>query len=148
MSRTRYVFRLYTSAPCTACGATLSFDGQDQTPTGVCPSCGALVRREGELVEMGADWTGAPLRAQTPTEELLYGGVRATDGADISSKRKLREYFHRTGFTHASDFTQQWECQAAEREKARTPGSGYGSRERRETIGRVAYELERKGRKL
>lgn len=60
------------------------------------------------MVEVGADWTDAERRAQTSTEEIEYGNLRATDGADISSRRKRREYMAATGVTDSSDFSPGW----------------------------------------
>lgn len=44
-----------------------------------------------------------------------YIGLRATDGTDISSRSKQREYMKRHGLTTADDFTETW----AKAEKAR-----------------------------
>lgn len=61
-----------------------------------------------EPIEVGDDWTDAERRAQTATEELTYGGARATDGTPINSRKKHREYLKRNGLTHASDFSPQY----------------------------------------
>jgi len=37
-----------------------------------------------------------------------YDGLQATDGADISSRKKHREYMRRMGYTTADDFTNTW----------------------------------------
>lgn len=100
-----------------------------------------------ELVEVTPDYDGAERRAPVGTEELTYGGMRATDGADISSKRKLREYLRATGLTLADDYKQTWAKAAEERGKAYTAQDPVRRKEIREAVGRAAYELEKKGRR-
>lgn len=63
---------------------------------------------EQRMVDVGSEWTDAERRAQTTTEEIEYGGLRATDGADISSRKKRREYMRATGVTDSSDFSSDW----------------------------------------
>ena len=46
-----------------------------------------------------------------------YEGLRASEGADISTRKKHREYMHRTGLTTACDFTNEWATAAKKREK-------------------------------
>lgn len=92
-------------------------------------------------VEVDQDWSNAPPRAQTATEELIYGGLSA-DGADISSRRKHREYMRANGLTTADDYTQTWARAQKERENIRQ-GGDFDTRERREAIGRAVYDLER-----
>lgn len=88
------------------------------------------------LVEVGADWTDAERRAQTVTEELVYGGARMTDGADVSSRKKHREYLKARGLAMASDFTET--TARVQREKLERAAE---RREIRETVGRALYEL-------
>jgi len=45
-----------------------------------------------------------------------YDGMRATDGADISSRKKHRDYMQRKGLTTADDFTETWK--SAEKKRA------------------------------
>jgi hypothetical protein len=94
------------------------------------------------VVEIGSDWTDVERRAPAATEELTYGGMRATDGTDISSRKKHREYLKATGYAMASDFTESGKTAAAEREKFfrgehRDPTI-------REDIGRALYQRERR----
>lgn len=44
-----------------------------------------------------------------------YDGLRATDGTDISSRAKHRQYMKAKGLTTADDFTETWKKAAAER---------------------------------
>lgn len=61
-----------------------------------------------------------------------YDGLRATDGTDISSRVKHREYMKRNGLTTADDYKQTWEKSASEREALRT--ATFSDKELRETI--------------
>jgi hypothetical protein len=72
------------------------------------PQRGRFLCRGGELVPVDADWTDAELRAQYATEELTYGGARATDGTPINSRKRHREYLKSNGLTHASDFSPEY----------------------------------------
>lgn len=95
-----------------------------------------------QMVEVGAEWTDTPRRAQTATEELTYGGVRATDGTPINSRKKHREYMKEKGLAMAGDFTGTWERAAADRERV---SRGENDRtERRDAIGRALYERRRR----
>lgn len=44
-----------------------------------------------------------------------YDGLRATDGTDISSRSKHREYMRANNLTTADDFSQTWAKQAEQR---------------------------------
>jgi hypothetical protein len=99
------------------------------------------------MVEVDPDWTAAERRAPKATEELIYGGLRTSEGIDVSSKRRHREYCRANNLGLADDYRQTWSKAAEERAKAFTPGAGYDRAARREAIGRTIYELEKRGRK-
>lgn len=66
--------------------------------------------------------------------DRFYEGARATDGTDIGSRAKHREYMKSHGVAPAGDFSPSWyEAQRKQREAA-------AARERRETVGRIVYE--------
>lgn len=69
------------------------------------------------MVEVPLDWTDAP-RVCAPSEELIYGKLRATDGTDLSSRAKHREYMARNNLTLASDFRESWSAESIERTRA------------------------------
>ncbi len=74
----------------------------------------------GRMVRIGEDWTDAPRRAPTATEELVYGGMRTASGDDISSRAKHREHLKATGSTLLSDYSDEWRAKrkaSAEREQ-------------------------------
>lgn len=51
-----------------------------------------------------------------------YDGMRATDGSDISSRRKHREYMKRNNLTTTDDFKDTWAKAQQEREAYRERG--------------------------
>ncbi len=69
-----------------------------------------------QMVEVGADWTDAERRAQVPTEELIYGGLAATDGTPINTRRRHREYMQQNGLALAGDYTETNARAAKQRE--------------------------------
>jgi hypothetical protein len=95
-----------------------------------------------EMVPVGPDWTDAERRAQTGTEELTHGNIRAPDGTDISSKRKRREYMHRAGVTDSSDFSSSWE--KAAKERADFLAGGKSDPALRYAVGKAEYELSKR----
>ena len=69
-----------------------------------------------EPLEVDMDWinTSGPCRI---SEEEVYGHAVATDGTDISTRKRHREYMRANGLAMSSDFTQYWE--KAEQKRAR-----------------------------
>jgi hypothetical protein len=70
----------------------------------------------GELVEKGSV-AAAPV---APDSGALWGdrhytGLRASDGTDISTRSKHREYMKRTGLTTVDDFGQHFATEEAKR---------------------------------
>lgn len=97
-----------------------------------------------ESVEVSADWEDAP-RQPLRVDVSYLDGARATDGTDISSLKKRREYFKANNLADTSDFSQHWEKAAKARAdylegKTRNPRL-------REAIGRTAYQLEMRNRR-
>lgn len=71
-------------------------------------------------------------------------GSKATDGTDISSRAKEREYMARNGLAHAADFPKYWEKAEARRRDYMQRGDV--GRDLHETVGRAAYEVSRRKR--
>lgn len=65
-----------------------------------------------------------------------YDGLRASDGTDISSRTKHREYMKRHGLTTADDFKDTWAKAQREREEYRM-GSRVDSELRKEITEQV-----------
>jgi hypothetical protein len=94
----------------------------------------------GQVVEVGADWEERGRETGHKSEEEIYGSLTATDGSDISTRRRHREYMKANGLSLADDFKGHWEDAAKKREAVL---SGEADRkERRELIGRVLHEAK------
>lgn len=89
-------------------------------------------------IEVSDDWQNAAPRAQTVTEGLVYGGLQATDGTAINSRKKHREYMKANNLTLADDYKQTWAQAAKEREKHFTGQADKPAR--REAIERALYQ--------
>jgi len=67
----------------------------------------------------------------------FYEGTQAIDGADISTRRRHRDYMKANGLAPADDFSPGWyaKVKKAEQDEAR--------RQRREVIARKMHEIEK-----
>lgn len=99
-----------------------------------------------QVEEVSPDWTDTPRRAPVPTEQIVFGNLTATDGTDISSRKKHREYMKSNGLALTGDFKETWERAAKERERAFTPGAGYDKQARTMAIVRAYEQLRSKRR--
>lgn len=120
---------------CPHCRATASvfqsissYMREPKTPT--CPSCPGLpaVLMERKLSVVPA-MSGL---ANALAGDRHYDGMRATDGTDISSRTKHREYMKRNGLTTSDDFTGAW--QKAEKERAELRTATFQDKDLRQTI--------------
>lgn len=105
-----------------------------------CPSCD---RKDSRLQSIGEytrspDVPTCPEEGHGPMERRLsvvpamsglanalagdrhYDGLRATDGTDISTRTKHREYMKRNNLAMTSDFTETWKQAQKEREALRS----------------------------
>lgn len=98
---------------------------------------------EGGPVDVNADWTDPGRDEGHKSEAEVYGNLQATDGTDISTKRRHREYMKANGLSMASDFTEYW--REAEKKRAAIQSGDADTKERREIIGR-ALHAARNGR--
>ena len=67
-----------------------------------------------------------------------YENLAMTDGIVVNSRRQHKEYMAQRGLTLADDFKQTWKDNEVKREKMRT--GDFDRKERREALGRAAYE--------
>lgn len=67
-----------------------------------------------------------------------YDGLVATDGTDISTRTKHREYMKRNGLTMADDFKGTWAKEQKEREALRT--GTFQDKHLRETISQEVHK--------
>lgn len=89
-----------------------------------------------DLAEMPMD---PPRAVSAPIMvDRFYENTRATDGTDIGSRQRHREYMKRNGLTTADDFTQTWAKAKEERERAFQ--GDFDHKERRESLARALYE--------
>ena len=72
-----------------------------------------------------------------------YEGARMLDGTDVGSRQKHRQYLKDRGLTTMDDFTNEWAKAEKERQNIRA-GIMPDSKERRNEIGRILYEVEKK----
>jgi hypothetical protein len=93
------------------------------------------------LVEVTSDYTGQRRDEGRRSEAEVYGHCQATDGTDLSTRTRHREYMRQNGLTVASDYTETWAKAGEERKAALTPGSGHDSRQRMEDLGRARQEV-------
>lgn len=75
---------------------------------------------QGCTVEVGGDYVGQRRNGGLTSEAEVYGNLQATDGTDISSRRKHREYMAHNGLAMAEDYTDTWAKARAERDRLRT----------------------------
>jgi hypothetical protein len=71
--------------------------------------------------------------------DRIYDGMKATDGTDISSRTKHREYMKANGLTTMDDFKEEWSKAAEERAKYYTGEKGAV---KGEDIARAIHQLE------
>lgn len=71
-----------------------------------------------QLVEVSTDYAPERRTAGAPVTDLYMNGVRATDGTDIGSRAKRREYMRVHNLADADDFRGEWARKAQERERA------------------------------
>jgi hypothetical protein len=96
-----------------------------------------------ELVEVPLNYRHEPRdRQDLLWNDRIYDNLRATDGTDISSRRKHQTYMKQNGLTIADDFKNEWKQKAKER------ADFFQGKDtsRRDDIGRAMYKLESKRR--
>jgi hypothetical protein len=98
-----------------------------------------------EMVEVSVTYEPPSRQDGSLWNDRHYDGMRATDGTDISSRTKHREYMKRNGLTTADDFTNQWKNDAQKRAEYFTTGKGGAVN--RDDIGRAIHQLESAPRK-
>ena len=90
-----------------------------------------------EAIEVTSDYVGQRRDGGHRSEEEMYGHVTATDGTDLSTRRRHREYMKENNLTVMDDFRGQWA--QAEKERERFFKGESDRRALRETIGQIAY---------
>lgn len=95
-------------------------------------------RETGQLIEITADYQ-APLRADSGAlwGDRSYDGMQATDGTDISSRTKHREYMRANGLTTVDDFKQTWSKAQEQRDHYRQHGGTFSRRDIERAISQL-----------
>ena len=96
-------------------------------------------RHTGELIEVTSDYQ-APLRndAGALWGDRHYDGARATDGTDISTRSKHREYMRANNVTTVDDFKDTWAKAREQRERLYTQGGTFSRRD----VERAIHQLQ------
>lgn len=92
-----------------------------------------------DLFEVTEDYINS--RSVPVVGDRHYDGLQATDGTDISTRSKHREYMKKNGLTTADDFTESWSKAAQQRAEYFQGKSGAISRE---DVARAISQLENK----
>jgi hypothetical protein len=95
-------------------------------------------RKTGELIEV-TDGYQAELRTDSGAlwGDRSYDGLTATDGTDISTRTKHREYMKANGLTTADDFKNTWSQSQAKRERLFTEGGTFSKRDIERAISQL-----------
>ena len=96
-----------------------------------------------ELVEVGNDYVPDTGRSVVVVGDRHYDGLRASDGTDISTRAKHREYMRRNGLTTIDDYKNEWSEAARRRAAHYTDGSG-DRPARLEDVARAVHEINRR----
>lgn len=79
-----------------------------------------------EMIEVTPDFVPPPRESAKNRGALWndrhYDGVQATDGTDISTRKKHRDYMKRNNLATVDDFSQTWAKSQKEREQFYTQG--------------------------
>ena len=99
-----------------------------------------------EMIEVTADYVPVPRESARNNGALWndrnYEGVQATDGTDISSRKKHREYMRKNNLTTVDDFSSSWARSQSERENYYKNGGSF----KRADIERAIYEVNNRRR--
>lgn len=92
-----------------------------------------------DLIEITDDYQ-APLRTDSGAlwGDRSYDGLTATDGTDISTRTKHREYMKANNLTTIDDFQDSWAKAKEQRERYYKEGGSIGKRD----IERAIYQLQ------
>lgn len=93
----------------------------------------------GELIEITADYQPT-LRNDSGAlwGDSSYDGLRATDGTDISSRTKQRQYMKANNLTTVDDFKDSWARAKEQRERYFKQGGSFD----RSAIERAIHQLQ------
>ena len=94
-----------------------------------------------EMIEVTPDYVPPPRESAKNRGALWndrhYDGVQATDGTDISTRKKHREYMKRHGLTTADDYQTSWAKAKEARERYMQRGGSVSKRDIAEAIHKL-----------
>ena len=95
-------------------------------------------RQTGELIEVTSDYQ-APMRndAGALWGDRHYDGARASDGTDISTRSKHRDYMRANNVTTVDDFKDTWAKAREQRERLYTQGGTFSRRDVERAISQL-----------
>ena len=95
-------------------------------------------RTTGELIEVTSDYQ-APMRndAGALWGDRHYDGARASDGTDISTRSKHRDYMRANNVTTVDDFKDTWAKAREQRERLYTQGGTFSRRDVERAISQL-----------
>lgn len=93
------------------------------------------------------NWDGDKDERVPVLTDRYMEGVRSTDGVDIGSRSKRRDYMQANGLVDSSDLKGEFERAAKERYEKRTGTHEPTRRAIRDLVGRTAWELTEQARK-
>lgn len=94
-----------------------------------------------EPIEVDLDWRDPGRETPHRSEEEVFGHVTATDGTDLSTRRRYNEYMKAKGLAHADDYKEHWAKKEQERAELFTGSSRKQSKAIRESVERAFYKL-------
>lgn len=101
-----------------------------------------------QMEEIGANWEPTNARNVGRHGDFYMDGAHTVDGVDIGSRRKRNDYKRAAGVEDSSDFKNTIAEQTKIREAFFTSGGDWREhKERREDIGRAAYEVQTQARR-
>lgn len=92
-----------------------------------------------EAFEVGADWVPEGRGPSLKSEEEVFGKLQATDGTDLSTRKRHREYQKAHGLALADDYRETW-AKAEERRAEAFTGKA-NSKAIRESVEKAIYKL-------
>ncbi len=92
--------------------------------------------------EVGEEWSDAPRPIAIATEGIVYNNLQATDGTDLSSRAKHRNYMKQNGLTMNTDYSPEWKAKRNE-ERANLQTSRASTEARKHAIAR-SLEIHRR----
>lgn len=105
-------------------------------------SCRRYIQRREppyDLIEVSEHFQPAlPTDSGALWGDSSYDGMRATDGTDISTRSKHREYMRANNLTTMDDYKETWSKAKAQRELYRQHGGTFTRRD----VDRAIYELQ------